>query len=553
MIVLNDENRVLFGEQINDHIAKLNEMMAHSTGQRFQEGVFRKTCFANRLLKGSTQMLGLEEWSLTLDMFGQLLDRVASSSGTWDENLSQIVSEILETEEKTIGAISSGVIEADEQADFYRGLQKEIELLMAESYVDMIPVEHSTEEGNGVTIEEDHIPKGQHLDVRVSPEGDIGFPEIRTDSFRTLNRLVGSLEKVNDRFRDYLLYPEGNDPGMRDLELAFGESEFYIGLLGNILRQLNRGDKVFRSKVSSSTVIDGVNDFIQINGRLRDWSTEVDSRVDSFSMERETASDLALTLESCIYDVCRMAEGDEGFHLKLTVEIINEGTYMTCRVYDNRQDCLSDSEMDQDDTVAFYKGLLTIRNHMKKWGCLLWVEPEGGQEERFRFTFPRSSMITDYRIADIPGMSFAVPCHSLDRVLEMKDSDIVTSGCCRYLNYSGVQIPVCRIDELAPEDMDAAEDGELILVIGVAEKRIGIIVEEADAKVEGIFEQLTEGNWLSLTEKSLHMGDEEFPVLDAGQVLERFRWLQEMNESPDESGSYMEEEGKIEEERVSRV
>ena len=105
VVMLSNENRQLFGEQVNDHIAKLNDLMGLACGQALDRTPVEKACFAGRLLEGSTRMLGLDEWCRTLEMFRELLERSLAAGRYWDEQVSQIVSETLETEETAVSEI----------------------------------------------------------------------------------------------------------------------------------------------------------------------------------------------------------------------------------------------------------------------------------------------------------------------------------------------------------------------------------------------------------------------------------------------------------------
>lgn len=116
----------------------------------------------------------------------------------------------------------------------------------------------------------------------------------------------------------------------------------------------------------------------------------------------------------------------------------------------------------------------------------------------------------------------------------------------------GTSVPVCTLDELSPEEIDPDSPEERVMVMGLAEKRIGIMISGQPRKVEGIFEQVTEGGWASVSTRSLHIREQEYPIIDAGLVLERFGWMQELDGSMEESGSYIEEEQESDE-RVSRV
>ncbi len=148
MVMLSIENRQLFGEQVNDHVAKLNDLMGLVCGEPLDRTPVEKVCFAGRLLEGSTRMLGLDDWCRTLTMFRDLLERSLSAGRQWDEQVSQIVSEILEAEETAVAEI---IADEDGEIEFlhFGGLQQEIELVLSEPFEDV----GETPSESGVSIE----------------------------------------------------------------------------------------------------------------------------------------------------------------------------------------------------------------------------------------------------------------------------------------------------------------------------------------------------------------------------------------------------------------
>ncbi|MBN1165344.1 MAG: hypothetical protein JXB45_12245 [Candidatus Krumholzibacteriota bacterium] len=551
MVLLNEENKQLFGEQVNDHIAKLNDLMAHGPGWDIDADLIHKTCFANRLLEGSTRMIGLTRWSFTLEMFRELLEKSSRSGRTWDEQLSQIVSEILEAEEQFIAEIVTGGMELIEQMDSFGGLQEELKVLLNESFER--PDNATSGEGEiSVGIKDEAAKTGDRSEPeQYAPESDVS-PD-GGNHFITLERLIKSLEKVDQRLLDCLEQPDQDTGSLRDLELAFGESEFFLGLVGNILRLWGERGRTFKSKVASGTLLDGIEDFMKMQGRLRNWKTKLRSSADNFSMERALAADLAVALESCIFDIFRMHEEGDGLEVEVNMELVNRGSYLVAKISDNGPDFLCDSEIDSQDPVAYYPSLLKLRGILRNLNCLLWVEPDKGRGGRFSFTYPRTTVMTDYRIFSMSGLEVAVPSHCVDCVVDKGEGIIEPDPTGGYLELNGSRVPVCRIDELAPEEIDAGEEGSHIAVLGLAEKRIGIFVEGEGGKMEGLFEQHTEGEWASLSRRYLHFGEREYPILDISLTLERYDWIQELNGSIEESSSFVDEVRDGEEEKISRV
>jgi len=555
LITLSEENTRLFGEQVNDHIEKLNDLMGHASGDDLNAPAFRKTCFANKLLEGSTRMLGLDDWSRTLGLFGNLLEKASGTTGMWDENLSQIVSEILETEEQVVAEIMTGEIEEVDKMESFDGLQREMELLMDEAYpegkADSSP---SFEEIGRVSIVNEEGPSPANEDDIFLPRGETRRAGNDARKFSTIERLVNSLGNVKDKYMRYLDDPEDNESGIRDLELAFGQSEFFIGLLGNILGQIGVNGRKFRSKVPSRTVLDGIEDFVEMNGLLHGWKVGLSTSAENFSMERETASDLAVAIESCIYDICRKFDDKAGSELSLNLEIVNAGSFLVATLKDNARSFLCDSHVDRDDEVAFYKGLLRVRGILKKWRCLLWVEPCGGRDGRFRFTFPRTSMITDYRILKSSGSRVALPCHCMEAILNTAEHALERDDNGMHVDFNGDSIPVCALGDLASEELEGGGGEDRIAILGLAEKRLGILFEGNGRRIEGIREQLTEGEWAGMAESVLHIGDEEYPVLDPKLVLERYGMVLGFDGSSEEPALHGgASSGGAAEERISRV
>ena len=129
---LSESNKQLFNEQVRDHIEKLNGLMTLASGMAIEAGSIRKVCLATKLLEGSTSMLGIDEWSGTLAMFRELLDMSSRSSRCWDEQLSQIVSEVLETEEQVITDILVREVTEVDFSGSFEGLKREMEFLLSE-------------------------------------------------------------------------------------------------------------------------------------------------------------------------------------------------------------------------------------------------------------------------------------------------------------------------------------------------------------------------------------------------------------------------------------
>jgi len=80
---------------------------------------------------------------------------------------------------------------------------------------------------------------------------------------------------------------------VRDLEVAFGESEFFMGLVAESLRRLGRYERPFTARISCGIVLDGLKDFFDTSRQLRRWNARLATRCGDFALDREMASALA--------------------------------------------------------------------------------------------------------------------------------------------------------------------------------------------------------------------------------------------------------------------
>ena len=520
MVILKEENRRLFGEQVNDHIEKLNDLMGLASGALFNEQVISKACLATRLLEGSTRMLGLDGWSRTLKSFRVLMEHSAGSGRCWDEQLSQIVSEVLETEEQIVADILSGELEEVSRHERFDGLLKEIECLAAEP-----------SNAGAAQVSLSKAPCVEPAQAGEQPENATHVP--------TFTRLIDSLAAVRSMFQEYIDKPNRVDKVVRELEVAFGESEFFMGLAAETLRRLGKSNKPFTAKISCGVVLDGLKDFFGTYMRLRRWSARLATRCNEFTLDRDNASSLAAILSGCIFDICRRYEARDDLSLAIGVDIRSEGSYLVAKIQDNGPDYLGDSEIDQDDAGAFYQCFREVRSRLEGFGSLLWLEPGGGSDGRFKFTLPRMKTKTDYQLFTASGKRFAVAGHAIDTTLDMNAVETKRGMGGRHVSMAGVRVSVFAIEEIAVVDeFEASGTPDRVLIIGLAEKRVGLLIDGASRTVECLADQVTEGTWASLARSVLHIGEEEFPVIDAGLVLRMASSLQGIEGGPEEAGTY---------------
>lgn len=522
MVLLRDDTRKLFGEQVNDHIEKLNDLMSLAAGAPFDEQAIRKAALATRLLEGSTRMLGFEVWSRTLKSLRELMERCASSKGAWNEQLSQIVSEVLETEEQLAAEIISGEIEEAERPERFAGLEQEIECLSKE------PLE-SPQREEGLSLASEPLSR-----KKVSPDTSAILG--RTPVFE---RLIESLGRVKDLFEELMDQP-ASEKIASDIETAFGESQFLMHVASESLNRLGKGQRSFRAKISSGAVIEGLKEFFSNQLRIRHWNAHLAAHGSEFTLDIDMACSLSSILSSCIFDICKRYEMRDDVNLSVGVDIHAEGSHVVVKVEDNGPDLLSDSEIDRDDAGAFYQCLREIRPHLERAGSILWLEPKGKEECRFMFTLPRSQRRTDYCIVCASGRRLAIPRHAVETIVPLESVEISRSEGWRAVRIGSNSVPVYALEELVTDEIEPAHQPDRILVCGIAERRIGLLVDGQARIVEALREQVTEGSWQNITNGVLNVGSDEYPIVDVKLVLRSASAILGVEGGPVDAGSYVE-------------
>jgi len=289
--------------------------------------------------------------------------------------------------------------------------------------------------------------------------------------------------------------------------------------------------------------------------RLRRWNASLGTRCADCTLDREIASSLAVILDECLYDICRRYEVRDEVSLTIGVDIRSEGSYLVAKIQDNGPDYWRDTEIDREDVSAFYQCLREVRGRLERYGALLWVEPSGKNEGRFKFTLPRTKLVTDYHIVSASGKRCAVPCHCVDSLLGRDSAEKLRDSSGPFMMLSGVKVPVYALDELAcDEEFNTMIPHDHILAVGIGERRVGILIEGIGRRIESVADQVTGGSWGGLATSILHVGEEEFPIIDVRCVLQVVGSIRGTEGGPEEPGSYVDGPGGVQrEETVPRA
>lgn len=524
MLSISQENMRLFGKQVEDHIEKLNMLIGVKAGNTLGGEVVQKTVLATKLMEGSARMIGMTEWGAVLSLFRELMENCVKSERIWDDQLSQVVLDMLESEERVVANLYQGDSSQITAGCNFSSLGKEIEFILNEG-------ERLTQGGDNNKEESE-----QNEEVFINENNQKPGPPVNDRTYSIMDGLTKSVNSIQDHLSDYLVKSTMREEIVKRLEADFGECEFFVSLISNIVTELGEDGKQFCSRVSSKVVSDGLNDFFAFYQQAEGWKAELKVSSDDFYMDRKLASHLVFILGKCVYGICSRYKNDSELKLSVEVETESKDYYLVVNVKDNAPDFLSDSELDREDAVAFYKGLLEVKNLLEKIGGLLWVEPDGGERARFRFTHLMTRREGEYCIINASGKEVAILSCNVADILDIDQNQIGGDQAEKYVVVNGTKLPFYSLEELASEKFGSGSTCDKLVVTGLAERRIGILCGGEIKRDICLEEQLIMEDWCDIADQILHVGEREIPVLDAGKILTRADGLRSLGDELKEVG-----------------
>jgi two-component system chemotaxis sensor kinase CheA len=136
-------------------------------------------------------------------------------------------------------------------------------------------------------------------------------------------------------------------------------------------------------------------------------------------------------------------------------------------------------------------GLDIVRQNVEKLHGTLDVAFEPGQGTAFSMRLPLTLVSSRGLLAKASGQTFIVPFSAVERILQVRYDEITTLEGKEAITYEGRPVAVTRLGDVLglPDDGREANLATIIL-IGVAEKRVGLIVDELQGEQEVVVKGL---------------------------------------------------------------
>lgn len=166
-------------------------------------------------------------------------------------------------------------------------------------------------------------------------------------------------------------------------------------------------------------------------------------------------------------------------------------------------------------------GMDVVKTNIEKLNGIINIESEYGHGTRFRLKLPLTLAIIQALLVDVSGEIFAIPLVSVIETVRIKETEIHSFEGREVLKLRDSVLSLIRLDEIY-ELQESLDDDIYVVVVGLAEKRLGFVVNKLVGQEEIVIKSL--GDYLSGNEGiagATIMGDGRVRlIIDVAGVME---------------------------------
>ncbi|MBI3594372.1 MAG: chemotaxis protein CheA [Nitrospirae bacterium] len=136
-------------------------------------------------------------------------------------------------------------------------------------------------------------------------------------------------------------------------------------------------------------------------------------------------------------------------------------------------------------------GLDVVAKNIAKLSGMVNVETDPGRGSKFSITLPITLIIIRALIVEIGQETYAIPLNSVSESLIVAKSDVKSIDQRDVIQLRDQTLPLVRLEELYQKSLSIRrEDSIYVIVVGSAEKRIGLIVDDVIGQQEIVIKSL---------------------------------------------------------------
>jgi two-component system chemotaxis sensor kinase CheA len=167
-------------------------------------------------------------------------------------------------------------------------------------------------------------------------------------------------------------------------------------------------------------------------------------------------------------------------------------------------------------------GMDVVKNNIANLSGIIDLHTERGAGTRFEITLPVTLAIIRALVVAAAERTYAVPLNSVLEILELRAKDVRTVSTREVISVRGATLPLVRLARFFDLDDAAAPDSFFVVVVGLAQERLGVAVDDLvgqqDIVVKGLGTQLQNVRGIA---GATDLGSRRTVlVLDVGAIIE---------------------------------
>jgi two-component system chemotaxis sensor kinase CheA len=123
-------------------------------------------------------------------------------------------------------------------------------------------------------------------------------------------------------------------------------------------------------------------------------------------------------------------------------------------------------------------GMDVVKNNIANLSGIIDLQSERGRGTRFEITLPVTLAIVRALVVAVAGRTYAVPLNSVLEILEIRARDVRTLSTREVISLRGSTLPLVRLARFFDLAAPRAPDAFFVVVVGLAQERLGIAVDE---------------------------------------------------------------------------
>jgi two-component system, chemotaxis family, sensor kinase CheA len=167
-------------------------------------------------------------------------------------------------------------------------------------------------------------------------------------------------------------------------------------------------------------------------------------------------------------------------------------------------------------------GMDVVRTNITRLKGIIEIDSEIGKGSTFTIKLPLTLAIIQGLLAQVGDEIFAIPLGSVLEVVRIQNDDISTVGGTEVIRLRNSVLPLARLSEVLRVNRGGTTEGWMyVVVVGVAEKRLGIIVDDLIGQKEVVIKALGGffGDIPGLAGSTILGDGRVIMIIDVGQLI----------------------------------